>query len=213
MKNKYLKKCSKTKIIKTKDEQLIFSYLPLVKKIAKNVYTRIPKHIEYNELVNAGAIGLISSIKKAKIKSKPQFFCYLQIRIKGAIIDELRKQDWLSRRMRKYVRLNSINNDAPIRHINIDEAVQYQVESKEEDVNNPENKYFKQKDKELLYKAIKQLPDREKDIVNLYYFKELKINEISKILGVSEPRISQLHQKALSILKSQLIPYYSAVAI
>lgn len=93
------------KYIKTKDRTLkqilIEEYVYLVKIIAGRMYNYYGSKIEYDDLVGFGVIGLIDSIDKFDINKNIKFETYAQIRIKGAIIDNIRKLDWIPRSLRK----------------------------------------------------------------------------------------------------------------
>ncbi|NLX61733.1 MAG: FliA/WhiG family RNA polymerase sigma factor [Tissierellia bacterium] len=93
------------KYAKTKDrnlkELLIEKYIYLVKIIAGRMYNYYGSKIDYDDLVGFGIIGLIDSIDKFDINKNIKFETYAQIRIKGAIIDNIRKLDWIPRSLRK----------------------------------------------------------------------------------------------------------------
>ena len=82
-------------------EELVLQYLPLVRSIAKNIRKRLPSNIELDDLVSAGTLGLIDASQKFDASTGYKFNTYAQYRIHGAILDELRKADHLSRRERK----------------------------------------------------------------------------------------------------------------
>lgn len=90
---------------KTKDEELkkelIVEYLPLVKIISGRMYNFYGGNIEYDDLLGYGVFGLIDAIDKFELKRDLKFETYAQIRIRGAMIDNLRKLDWIPRRIRK----------------------------------------------------------------------------------------------------------------
>lgn len=73
----------------------------------------------------------------------------------------------------------------------------------------PEFHYLKEESKQILKKTIEMLPERERAIINLYYFSELTYKEISKILGISESRVSQLHTKCIIKLRNSLQKLYT----
>jgi len=85
---------------KVKDA-LILNYLSLVKYIAGRVAIRLPSHIDINDLISSGVIGLINAVENYDPKFKTKFETYAIIRIRGAIIDELRSLDWVPRSMRE----------------------------------------------------------------------------------------------------------------
>lgn len=73
----------------------------------------------------------------------------------------------------------------------------------------PERSYEKKEVKNMLVEAINQLNEKEQRVVALYYFEELTLKEISKIMNVSESRISQIHSKAVLKLQKKLGKYKS----
>ena len=81
--------------------EMIVEYLPLVKFVASRIASRLPNHIELDDLVNAGIIGLIDAIEKFDASRKIKFKTYAEFRIKGAILDELRALDWVPRSTRQ----------------------------------------------------------------------------------------------------------------
>ena len=81
--------------------EMILEYLPLVKFIAGRIAHRLPNHIEVEDLVNSGIIGLIDAIEKFDASRKIKFKTYAEFRIKGAILDELRALDWAPRSTRQ----------------------------------------------------------------------------------------------------------------
>lgn len=90
---------------KTSDKELknklIEHYIPLVKIVAGRMYNYYGSKIEYEDLLSYGIFGLIDSIEKFDIHKNIKFETYAQIRIKGAIIDNIRRLDWVPRSLRK----------------------------------------------------------------------------------------------------------------
>lgn len=85
-------------------EELILKYAPLVKRIAERMALRLPPNISKDELVGPGVLGLFDAIDKFDSKKGIKFRTYANIRIKGAILDELRKMDWISRSVRRNIK-------------------------------------------------------------------------------------------------------------
>jgi RNA polymerase sigma factor FliA len=81
-------------------EDLIKSYLPLVKKVVYRFSGRLPKDIDMKEMLNSGIIGLVDALEKYDPKHETNFSTYAQFRIRGAILDSFRSQDWLPRSLR-----------------------------------------------------------------------------------------------------------------
>lgn len=89
-------------IVMVKDDELMFAeYLPLVRSLAERMIVRLPDSVTLDELISAGSIGLWDAIKKYDVSKDTSFKTYAEFRIKGAMLDELRSRDWISRGMRK----------------------------------------------------------------------------------------------------------------
>lgn len=89
----------------TKDKEikkiLIENYVELVKIVAGRMYNFYGSKVEYDDLLGYGVLGLIDSIDKFDINKNVKFETYAQIRIKGSMIDNIRKLDWIPRSLRK----------------------------------------------------------------------------------------------------------------
>src|SRR5919106_5479641 len=85
-------------------DQLIIQYAPWVKFIALRMAAKLPSHIQAEDLISAGIIGLIDALDKFNPAREVQFKTYAQIRIQGAMKDELRSLDWASRSTRQKVK-------------------------------------------------------------------------------------------------------------
>ena len=81
-------------------EELIKTYLPLVKKVVHRLSGRLPKEIDIREMLNSGIIGLVDALEKFDPQHETNFSTYAQFRIRGAILDSFRSQDWLPRSLR-----------------------------------------------------------------------------------------------------------------
>jgi RNA polymerase sigma factor for flagellar operon FliA len=81
-------------------EDIIKSYLPLVKKVVNRLAGRLPKDVDAREMLNSGIIGLVDALEKFDPKHETNFSTYAQFRIRGAILDSFRSQDWLPRSLR-----------------------------------------------------------------------------------------------------------------
>ncbi|MBN2298009.1 MAG: FliA/WhiG family RNA polymerase sigma factor [Deltaproteobacteria bacterium] len=84
--------------------KVINEFSPLIKYIASRIAIRLPPHIDLNDLINAGVIGLIDAIEKFDASKQIKFKTYAEFRIRGAILDELRSMDWVPRSVRQKAR-------------------------------------------------------------------------------------------------------------
>jgi RNA polymerase sigma factor FliA len=82
-------------------EEKMLEYFSLVKIVAKKMATRLPASVDYDDLVSAGLIGLMQCLERFKPEKGFKFKTYAEFRIRGAMIDELRSQDWCPKGMRQ----------------------------------------------------------------------------------------------------------------
>ena len=85
-------------------DALILAHLPQVQLIARRIYARLPGHISFDDLVSSGTLGLISAIDHFDPTRNIQMRTYAEHKIKGAILDDLRRLDWAPRLQRKHAR-------------------------------------------------------------------------------------------------------------
>lgn len=93
-------------------DQLITQHLPLVTAIAAHIQKSLPVHVELDDLVHAGVMGLVDAATKYREDKEVAFPTYAKYRIRGAILDGLRQQDWASRDLRKrYKQMEAVTRD------------------------------------------------------------------------------------------------------
>ena len=227
-------------------DQLIEEYAPLVKYIAERLSARLPSSIEVEDLINTGILGLIDAIDKFVPDRGVKFKTYAEFRIRGAMLDYLRRQDWAPRSMRRKERELTHTfreleqrHKRPATHEEAAEALGISMEDFNEllykarglsllSLNRPKTEegedevkelgefipdepektpyelLKKQEVKDLLACQIDTLPEKERMVVSLYYYNELTMKEVGKVLGVTESRVSQLHSSAILRLRGFL---------
>ena len=89
---------------KAHKNQLLTDHMPLVKRLAHHMKAKLPPSVEVDDLVQAGMIGLLDAISRYEETHGAQFETYAVLRIRGAMLDELRNSDWLPRSMRQNMR-------------------------------------------------------------------------------------------------------------
>jgi len=82
-------------------ERLLLEHLPVVRFLARRIHERLPQHVDMEDLVSAGVVGLMDAFAKFDPNKKGQFRSYAQFRIRGAILDSLRTLDWSPRDLRR----------------------------------------------------------------------------------------------------------------
>lgn len=214
---------------------LVLNYYPYVRYIAKKILVSYNLYnvVELNDLVSYGIFGLIDAIDKYDVTKSTPFTSYASFRIKGAIIDELRKFDLIPRSIRtkvrnvKHIQLNHLVNTGEFLCISkIAESmstskIEYQQivntlsENTHEEYNSEViesfNGYYSMDDdidklliKDHVQQCISQLTKKQQSIIVMYYYEHKTLNEISDILNMSEPGVLLQKRKALSILHNIL---------
>lgn len=247
-KNKLWEEYSKTRNSDVR-EKIIVEYAPLVKLVSGRLSMYLGYNVEYEDLVSYGIFGLIDAIDKFDYTKAVKFETYASLRIRGAILDQIRKLDWIPRTVRQ--RQKQI--DAVMRQIEsekgrtaTDEEIALGLGITEEEYGEwqskmkitnivslnefieqgseipnaptasrqfimPEEAVEQDELKKMLVEALEMLTEKEKRVIQLYYFEELTLKEISQVLEVTESRISQLHTKALQKMKTKLGKYMGII--
>jgi RNA polymerase sigma factor for flagellar operon FliA len=185
---------------------LITKYPGLVRQIAGGIQRKLPRNVLRDDLIAAGMSGLWDAVRKHGHEQNGNFDWYVRVRIRGAILDELRAQDWLPRRARAAAAEAAQNagsrSTAPVvlRFDEVSETEQARCLVAAESTST-EKAVEARFVKDTLARAMEQLPERERRIVSMHYFRGVRFKDLGQMLGVSEPRISQLHSRAMNRLK------------
>lgn len=106
----------RTKISQKVRDQIVLENLPLVKAIAIRVHENLPVHVDLDDLIHAGVLGLFDAVAKYDASKNVAFQSYAKHRIKGAILDSLRQLDWASRDLRKRQKqVDSVTRDLSVK--------------------------------------------------------------------------------------------------
>ena len=96
---------SGSRIPESEREYYITEYAPLIRTVAGRLAMRLPSHIDQNDLMSAGIMGLLDAIEKFDPDKGVAFKSYAEFRIRGAMLDELRTMDWVPRSVRKNAKI------------------------------------------------------------------------------------------------------------
>jgi len=88
-------------VLTAEQERVLLEHLPIVRFLARRIHERLPQHVDIEDLVSAGVVGLMDAFSKFDPGKKVQFRSYAQFRIRGAILDSLRTLDWSPRELRR----------------------------------------------------------------------------------------------------------------
>ena len=225
-------------------EALIKEFAPTIKYLASRLATRLPSHLDVQDLISVGLIGLLGAFERYDPTREAKFKTYAEYRIRGAMLDEIRSMDWIPRSVRDRItvlqracdQLQKKMGRAPTEEeisaslgLSTDEYNEFLVRSQgaivlslddlgsrdmeprslmrclaDPGAVDPLAALVSEGRRRLLGAGIETLPEKERLVVTLYYYEELTMKEIGKVLSVTESRVSQLHSQALLRLKAAL---------
>ncbi|MFH1808700.1 MAG: sigma-70 family RNA polymerase sigma factor [Pseudomonadota bacterium] len=206
---------------------LIDQYLPYVRSIAGKIKKSLAKEIEFDDLVEYGMVGLLEAAGRFDPKFGANFMTFSYYRIRGAIYDGLRNMGWVSRNEyakfrfeeRANAYLANVNDRQTIGEDN--KAVEAEVEELADTVQNLVTIFvtslegmegLQVEDLEALpvdikvsdvqvkahvRDALSRLPEQERNLLTMYYFKEMSLQEVGDSMGLSKSWTSRLHAKAI----------------
>ena len=223
------------------EDERIVKFLPMVHKMVQRVVTYLRPPLSFEDLVSAGTVGLVKAARDFDPSCRAEFKTYAYIRIKGAILDELRGWSFVSANMNKQVRRavqlsreiaeqrGTAPGDSELAEklgITIEELYKIFESARAQrfvsidgvgedtlvlgnilvsaDTATPEKNLEQTELANKLADAIQKLPDRQRQVILLYYQRHLTMKQIAEVFGVTESRISQLHASALFNLSVKL---------
>ncbi|MEN4054181.1 MULTISPECIES: RNA polymerase sigma factor FliA [Sulfurimonas] len=214
--------------LKHKEDELALQYLPAVKAMAFRLKERLPSSVDFSDLSAIGTEELIKLARRYDENLNDSFWGYAKKRVYGAMLDYLRSLDILSRASRKLVKqIDYAVEEYRLTHDD-EPSDEELAEMLDEDINKiheariasniytvmplhdqlqvgDEGAALAQIEKDELVEVIKKVlstyKEREQMIIQLYYFEELTLKEISNILNITESRISQIHKSVIQKIK------------
>jgi RNA polymerase sigma factor for flagellar operon FliA len=212
-------------------------HLPLVRRIAWHIHGHMSSMVDVEDLVQVGLVALVEAVPMFEDRGSVTFEQYLSTRLRGAMIDELRRQATISRgamkRRRDYAKTVATLTvelgrppvpaeiadrlGVPLGRLRTDYADVQSVQFDSiDDVYTDEAPWFMDDGpdafealaegelRSVLIEAIAALPEREAQVVQLYYVEELNLEEIGQVLGVGAARICQIKKAAHERLRKAL---------
>ncbi len=188
-------------------KQIMINYTNLVHYVIHNSKFIKLNVIEERDYFQFGVEGLSEAIDRFEPDYGTKFETYAIQRIRGKIIDQLRKLQIKPRT--NFNDENQVNyKNVSLNHSYDNEEGYMLYEIIPADVEQPDEIVNKDERKELLVKVIKNLCERDRLIVSLYYYENLNYKEIAKILDITVSRVSQIHSKIMKDLKDKLNAIY-----
>lgn len=173
----------------TERQKIILENMYLARIIAAKIYNQICRRIDYEDLLSYAYIGLIDAVDKYKPTNNSKFSTYAGVRIKGYVLDEIRKLDILSRKQRKEVKIGQK-----------EDVIIYQYEQCY-NIGIP----FDGKENTLdLKQSIKKLSLIERKVIYYRYIKDLPFNKISKKINKAYSTTIKIHKRAIERLRGGL---------
>ncbi|SEM95282.1 RNA polymerase, sigma 28 subunit, SigD/FliA/WhiG [Sphingomonas gellani] len=218
-------------------EALIRQHLPLVRKIAWHVHGSMSTLVDVEDLVQVGLVALVEAASGFEDRGQVTFQQYISTRLRGAMIDELRRQATTTRgamrRRKEYhravntlsqgsarapseaavaahlgVSLEKLRTDyltaEAVRFDSIDDVYQDDMPWFADDTPNAFDQLAEGDMRDALIAAIAALPEREAQVIQLYYVDEMNLEEIGQVFGIGAARVCQIKSAAHAKLKKAL---------
>ncbi|MDD7346209.1 RNA polymerase sigma factor FliA [Helicobacter sp.] len=217
--------------LKYAQDELATQYLPAVKAMAFRLKERLPSSIDVMDLVSIGAEELVKLARRYDSSINDSFWGFAKTRVNGAMLDYLRSLDVLSRSNRKLVKSIDLEVSKYFNQYQEEPSDEYLAKALNEEVAKikearvasdiyalvPIDEQYNaivgdniledlQQEEliEIISKILRDLSQREQMIIQLYYFEELSLKEISEVLGITESRISQIAKEVIKKIRLAL---------
>lgn len=218
-------------IIKNKQDELAIQYQPALRAMAFRLKERLPSCVDVNDLISVGSLELIKLARRYDDLQNDNFWGYARKRVYGSMLDFLRSLDTLSRGERKLVKdieklideyikdydeepsdeylakALAVDKDK-IKEARLAKSISYIMPLDEHLQAYSEESTQERLDKEMLLEKVlevlQDLKERDQLIIQLYFYEELSLKEISVILNVSESRVSQILTRIIGTIKKRL---------
>lgn len=217
--------------LKHKKDELAIQYLPAVKAMAFRLKERLPSSIDYMDLSAIGTEELIKVARRYDESLNDSFWGYAKKRVYGAMLDYLRSLDVMSRANRKLIKAidyaieeyRAMHDEEPsdeelskILKEDIDKIHEARVASSiytvmplhDELQSGDDGATITKIENDELVEKIKTVlstySQKEQLVIQLYYFEELNLKEISEIMNITESRVSQIHKSVIYKIKESV---------
>lgn len=214
-------------------DQLVLSHLPLVKHIIHRVIGELPPGVDIENLESAGVLGLVEAAAKYDPARNAQFKTFAYQRVRGAIYDEMRRNSMFPQQVLERVaairrayrtvappatvaelaRITGLSeNDVSdtlanmrlTRMLSWEDVAHHGANTLTAPPTEPESEMERRELLEHLTEAIESLPERTRTLLVLYYREDLRLKEISEVIGLSISRVSRLLSNAVFELREQM---------
>ena len=221
-------------------DALVMEHAGMVRRVALHMADRLDGAVDPDDLIQTGLIGLLEAAERYSPMDNIPFEAYVLPRVRGAMLDSLRKNDWCSRNVRRMGRELQLARSglqqklgrnptgeelAEATGFTVEECRKTEMQVDEANIASLEvilesgesllpvesdkvsSPVVRQRLMVALTETLKQLPEREQMIMQLYYDEELNQKEIARVLDLTEARISQLRSKAVKSLRKKMLEW------
>jgi RNA polymerase sigma factor for flagellar operon FliA len=215
----------------TEADELIMKYAPVIDRVARRIVLRTGLQSAFDDLWSAGALGLVEASRRFDAGRAVSFETFVEHRIRGAMLDELRRMDHLPRRLRSRTDdlqkarkklQGQLGRDVSTEELAAEMKVDLEEVGGIEALLEPfvpldrlaptaseegaiEDRLSRAQLVAQLEAGIRSLPPRLQTVLGLHYLEGLTYREIAKMLDVSEPRVCQLHSDGLRKLRAVML--------
>jgi RNA polymerase sigma factor for flagellar operon FliA len=225
---------------------IVLAYIDLVKRIVLRFKGCYNNYGQLDDMINQGMIALIDAVEKFDPEMGNKFETFASLKIKGAVIDFMRKQDWIPRNQRSLVKeLNTAYDTLYAEHgrepskeeiagrmgidtdqlekilqkrqnamiLSYEEAINekmmtaFPLLTEQKEPGAPEAEMLKEELKQQLTVAVGELGEKERLVISLYYYENLKLREIADVMSITDSRVSQIHSAAILKLRHKIKAY------
>ncbi|WP_169942672.1 RNA polymerase sigma factor FliA [Campylobacter sp. RM15925] len=217
--------------IKKEQDDIVLQYMPALRAMAFRLKERLPSHIDVNDLISTGLEEMIKLSRKYDKEQNDSFWGYAKKRVYGSMLDFLRSLDVVSRASRALIKSIDSLVDEYFNTHEEEPSDEYLASILDEDIDKirdarnvssvvmtlslddqmqilSEENVLDRVEKEDMIENIEQIlstfSKRDQLIIQLYYYEELNLKEISEILNITEGRISQIHKRLMSKIRDRL---------
>lgn len=217
--------------IKKEQDDLVIAYMPALKAMAYRLKSRLPSSVEVSDLISVGSEAMVRLSHSYDKSQNDNFWGYVKQRVYGSMLDYLRTLDNISRNSRKLVKdIDRLVDEYYNKHQS-EPSDEYLAKALNEDISkikearnlsdiasvlrledqyellseyNTEAQIEKDELIEHIKLILNEFSERDQMIIQLYYYEELSLKEISDILNITESRISQIHKRLITKIRERL---------
>lgn len=220
--------------------ELTERYLYIATSVARQMYDIYSGSMQMEDAVNEGVLAIMRGIDSYNPERNVKFSTYISHRIRGGMLDYMRKQEWMPRGYRKQlsqiedamqeletdlgrpptkeevaeqvgVNVKRCQRILSLRSMSLVQSLDVMMQDEKttqgsqipcnEIGSQPEAAFLQEEELRRLRDAVSKLDQKEKTVLSLYYVEQLKMEQIGQVMGISQPRISQIHTNALRKLR------------